>query len=680
MEVYFGDLIESTLMLKSRKYEWQKYLLLWTASFCLPHLLIACSSSLLVYTSDYVQRTDAEITKLLSRLDLSRDGMKSVEQHKNDPAQAAIALLEYYRERTFVRHPRDREYMVEQEIKLDPKDLEIADDAIKHIFIGQRAYPAFHCGDDINWNSRPVKDMEWVWQLNRMYFWDALAKSFRATGDEKYATAWCHQIVDWTKKNPNDEDHQYAWRSIEAGIRGKSWTGLFFQFLQADSFNPAVLVAMLNSCYDHASYLMTQYKTGSNWALMEAEGLAFIAMTFPEFIESEGWRKEAIKRLSSEITKQVYADGHQRELAMGYHIGCIDWFLRTYQMAEMNGLASDFPATYLSTIEKMCAVPMKLCMPDGTNVPFGDAWMGSSGQHADRFKKWSTMFGRSDFLYLATLGEQGSPPRATAFALPESGLYSMRSDWSSDALCLVLKCGPDGGGHCQPDNGTFDLYVGNKNLMPDAGSYIYSGDPEGRKWFRQSSVHQTLTLNGVNTRYAPKLRLWKPGEEHDILVVENQSYPHLKHRRSVIFVDKKYFVVIDEALGRDTGAVDIHFQLAPGEAVYDSDSFRVLSNYSKGWNLSVMTMPESDLKLEEELGQVSYEYTKKQPRPAFRFRQQKTATEHIRFVTIIQPFPESTSPTRYSAVVHSSIGDPNIQMSISEGSQLRKISFGLEER
>ncbi len=65
---------------------------------------------------------------------------------------------------------------------------------------------------------------------------------------------------------------------------------------------------------------------------MEAEGLAFIAITFPEFKDSEKWRKEAFRRLNAEITTQVYPDGYQRELATGYHVGCISWFLRTLNL------------------------------------------------------------------------------------------------------------------------------------------------------------------------------------------------------------------------------------------------------------------------------------------------------------------------------------------------------------
>ncbi len=542
--------------------------------FCTLHptrtkFLIFILSLLVVYTDAQSDHFSTAAETLLSRIDLKKADLEEVKRKADKPEEAIKELLSYYRQRTSVQHPIDRSQKAASLGHIaNEKDLEVANNALNHIFVGQPAYPPHFCGEDIDWSTSPVPDKEWVWQLNRMSFWDAMGRAYRHTGDEKYAKAWGNQLIDWTIKNPNNKYHKYAWRSIEAGIRGFRWTGLFQRFIDSPSFTSEVLVAFLNSCYDHAEYLMTQYRSGSNWGLMEAEGMAFIAMTFPEFKDAEKWREEAFRRLNNEINIQVYPDGHQRELAIGYHLGCIGWFMRTYELAKMNGLEDAFPDSYLRRIEKMCEVPMKLCLPDGTNVQFGDAWEGSPGQHKRKFQEWADFFGRDDFLYLATDGVDGKQPEATAYALRESGLYSMRSGRDKEAICLVLKCGPDGGGHSQRDNGTFDLYAGGRNLMPDAGSYIYSGDPEGRAWFRQTKVHQTLTLDGKNSAYAPQLLLWQPGDSLDILVVENKSYEGLVHRRSVFFVEKKYFVIVDDVIGPATGDVAIHFQLAPGEAIY----------------------------------------------------------------------------------------------------------------
>jgi heparan-sulfate lyase len=288
-------------------------------------------------------------------MNLKLPGLELVKQSENLPDLAAAELLFYFQQRNSVKCLINRSDKPKNFGKCATEDdIRIADDALKHVFVGQRAYPPYFCGDDINWNTRPVSDNEWVWQLNRMYFWDAMARAYWHTGDEKYAKEWGKQLIDWTKKNPNDEQHKFAWRSIEAGIRGHSWTNLFQYFIDSPTFSPYVLVAFLNSCYDHAEYLMTQYRSKSNWGLMEAEGMAFIAITFPEFQNAVKWKTEAIRRLNNEINLQVYPDGHQRELAIGYHIGCIQWFLRTYELAKLNNIENAFPESYLKAIEKMC--------------------------------------------------------------------------------------------------------------------------------------------------------------------------------------------------------------------------------------------------------------------------------------------------------------------------------------
>ncbi|GHB62620.1 heparinase [Persicitalea jodogahamensis] len=627
---------------------------------------------------DYSEKgSNSPTSLLLSRLNLNAPGLEKVKANTQNPERAAQELLTYYRKRSTVKHPIDRQQKARARGTLaSEKDIQVANDALKHIFVGQPAYPSHFCGDDINWATNPYPDKEWIWQLNRMTFWDAMGKTYRQTGDESYAEAWADQIVDWTRKNPRDAEHAYAWRSIEAGIRGHRWTGQFQYFIDSPAFTPEVLVAFLNSCYDHSTFLMTRYSKGSNWALMEAEGMAFIAMTFPEFQDAEKWSSEAIARLNKEITNQVYDDGHQRELAFGYHMGCIGWFMRTYELAHLNGRQNAFPESYIQRIEKMCEVPMKLAFPDGSTPQFGDSWSGKPGQYFGQLKEWAKLFNRPDFLYVATEGKEGTRPDATAFAFRESGLYAMRSSWDKDAVSMVLKCGPDGGGHCQPDNGTFELYAGGRHLMPDGGSYIYSGNPEGRAWFRQTKVHQTLTLNGENSAYAPKLRLWKPGKDLDVLVIENQSYPDLLHRRAVLFVDKRYFVIVDEAIGTATGDIDLHFQLAPGKAVFDQKKYTVHSDFDEGWNVLVQTMPQPGLALQEEEGQVSFVYTQKEPRPAFGYRLQKeTKEEGVRYVTVVAPYPGNRPRIEVRLVGQSSIGTSRLEIEVKLDGSSKRISY-----
>lgn len=616
--------------------------------------------------------TKDEITDVLESINLEHPDLSRIKNAGQNNVLAARELLTYFRSRTQVLHPVSLQLKAESE-QATATDFDLANNALRHVMRGQPAYPLFDVGKDIDWSSRPVPDNEWVWQLNRMSFWTAMAKSYTQSKEPQYAWSWAHQFTDWVRKNPRDAQHAHAWRSIETGIRGHHWTGHYHHFLNSPHFTPEVLLTFLKSCRDHAEFLMTSYKTGSNWALMEAEGMAFIAMTFPEFLDSDKWLLEATQRLNKEITHQVYPDGHQRELAFGYHTGSIGWFLRTFEMAKLNGKDQLFSDNYLELIEKMCEVPMKLAFPNGTAPQFGDAWTGKPGQYYESLKKWNEIFGRSDFLYVATEGKQGTIPDATAFAFPQSGLYSVRSSWQPDAISMVLKCGPDGGGHSHPDNGTFELYAGGRSLMPDSGSFIYSGDPEGRSWFRQTRVHQTLTLDGENAAYAPKLHLWEPGETVDKLVVENQSYPDLAHRRAVLFVDKSYFILIDEAIGDASGVLDLNFQLAPGPSLLDAEKLSAQTQFNDGYNVLVQTQPQQGLKMVEADGQVSFIYTQKEPRPAFSFQVEKNGkSKGYRFVTVVTPYQETPPLITVKILGNPKFGTTTFDLEISENGKLRR--------
>ena len=618
---------------------------------------------------------------LLDRLNLNYPGLENV-RNAPTPEKAAEALLAYYRQGGSGKHPINRNDRLKSKGSYaSERDFRLADDALKHVLFGSGGHPSFFRGETIDWINNPVADNEWIWQLNRMYFWDAMSKVYWHTGDEKYAKEWVAQFMHWTSSTPNDKAHENAWRSLEAGIRGHSWMALFQRFVDSPAFTPEVLVAFLNSCYDHEIFLMKRYSARSNWGLMEAEGMAFIAIMFPQFSDAEIWLKEAFRRFNIEIHLQVYPDGHQLELCMGYHSGCVEWFMRTFELAKLNGMEKEFTPDYLKVIEKMCEVPMKLCFPDGTHAQFGDDGRGIPGRNRADYVRWAKIFDRPDFLFVATDGAEGRQPAQTASELPQSGLYSWRSSWDRNAIFMALKCGPDGGWHCQPDNGTFVLYAGGRILMPDAGNYIYHGDEFNRAWFRQTRVHKTLTLDNRDSKYAPRQLLWKTGDNLDVLVVENDSYENLTHRRAVFFVDKKYFVVVDEAIGSASGQLDLHFQLAPsdeGNPVIADKGHSISTNFSAGWNVALQAWPQSGMTCVEEEGYVSPEYMQKIACPAFSWQIRKQSSKGVRFVTIIAPYEGTSSPAiKIASAGKSAPGSKSFTLKLTDGGLARELSYSI---
>ena len=140
-------------------------------------------------------------TEVFSLLNLDYPGLEKVKtlHQEGKDADAAKALLDYYRARTNVKTPD----VNLKKVTISKDDQKMADDALQHTFFAHKGYqPSFNYGEDIDWRYWPVKDNELRWQLHRHKWFTPMGKAYRVSGDEKYAAEWTKQYIDWIKKNP----------------------------------------------------------------------------------------------------------------------------------------------------------------------------------------------------------------------------------------------------------------------------------------------------------------------------------------------------------------------------------------------------------------------------------------------------------------------------------------------
>ncbi|HWS00522.1 MAG TPA: hypothetical protein VN249_07885, partial [Prolixibacteraceae bacterium] len=90
------------------------------------------------------------------------------------------------------------------------------------------------------------------------------------------------------------------------------------------------------------------------------------------------------------------------------------------------------------------------------------------------------------------------------------------------------------------------------------------------------------------------------------------------------------------------------------------------------------TLSQPGLELSEEEGQVSFLYTKKEPRPAFCYRIKKSASASmVRFVTVIAPYEKEVP-----GIIVRIVGDPesasgNLNLEIEENGKTKQIGYTL---
>lgn len=602
------------------------------------------------------QSLDKSVFELL---DLSRPGLEKVKAAyaEGDAERAAEELLTYYRSRMGISTP-DLDL---NHLSLSKREQQWADEALEHTFYVHDGYqPSFNYGKDIDWRYWPVEDNELRWQLHRHKWFTPMGKAYRLTKDEKYAEEWALQFADWIRKNPlveipkdlyemqedatgEAENVRFAWRPLEASHRLADQINQFVLFLPSPAFTPEFLTQFLANYHKHALHVMRNYSAQGNHLLFEAQRVLYAGAFFPEFKDAAEWRKSGIDILNREIKKQVYPDGGQYELDLHYHPACINIFCKALRMADVNGFRQEFPQSYADTIESMIVFYMNLCYPDYTNPCFSDAKRGNPKTEQGYYKEWLKLFpGNAQIRYFATGGKEGMAPQNLAKGFLDSGFFAFRNGWNTDATVMVIKAGPKGEWHSQPDNGTFELWSHGKNLFPDSGSFVYEGNEEVtrlRNWFRRTASHNTLTLDNRNLENRQSVtRKWQPEGDVQCLVTENESYKGLTHRRSFFFVDQTYFVIVDEASGDAAGTVNLHYALCDGKTAIDKQQSSLVSAFEGDVQVKLQCFVPEQTEMKEEEGWYSTAYRQRTERTAVSWNTPKRSGSPVRYITVIYPY------------------------------------------
>ncbi|MGN0036826.1 MAG: heparin-sulfate lyase HepC [Bacteroidaceae bacterium] len=640
-------------------------------------------------------------TEVFNLLNLDYPGLEQVKALHNEgkDAEAAQALLTYYRQRTHVNHPDIKD---PTKVTISKQEQKWADDGMEHTFFVHKGYqPSYNYGKDINWQYWPVRDNELRWQLHRHKWFTPMGKAYRVSGDEKYAKEWVYQYMDWIKKNPlvgvdkeeyeivssgeikgDAENVRFAWRPLEVSNRLADQTGQFLLFKDSPHFTPEFLTEFLLNYYRHAIHLINNYSDQGNHLLFEAQRIMYAGAFFPEFKKAMEWRASGISVLNKEIDVQVYPDGGQFELDPHYHLAAINIFYKAIQMADANNFRNEFPQHYIDMVEKMIEFYLNIVFPDGSNPCFSDAKITGMKELVSDCKKWSKVFPKNDFIrYFATQGKKGALPNHLSQAYLNSGFFVFRSSWTEPATMMVVKAGPKAFWHCQPDNGTFELWMNGRNLFPDSGSYVYAGDDEvmkWRNWFRSTKVHNTLTLDNKTLETTEsKTLLWEGEGDVQKLVTENPSYTDLKHRRSIFFVDNKFFVIVDEAVGTAKGDIDVHYQLCEGKVNLDPKNCALLSAFEGESNVALQCFGPKGTTLVEEEGWRSTAYRKKVERTAVAFHAPKTTNEAVRYITVIYPVNDGQMPAIKASFKNKKFDENGLNVQVKVGKQKFDLTYQL---
>jgi hypothetical protein len=158
----------------------------------------------------------------------------------------------------------------------------------------------------------------------------------------------------------------------------------------------------------------------------------------------------------------------------------------------------------------------------------------------------------------------------------------MRSGWEPDANQMIVDTGPLGcpisSGHGHADLLSVQAAVFGEPCLVDPGNYCYTPETEWRDYFRSTAAHSSIVVDGKSQsepsgpfgwtrRPRVRLREWHSTPDLDFLDADSDAFLHLAdpvvHRRRVVFVKPRYWIIVDDLAGVSAHQVELTFQFAP---------------------------------------------------------------------------------------------------------------------
>lgn len=458
-------------------------------------------------------------------------------------------------------------------------------------------------GPDIAISNRAlVGDIKHVWELNRHLHWVRLAQAYLISADSRYLYGLAAQMSAWLEQCPRLTGVNWS-SALELSIRLINWSliwhmlggweGALFQHPSGERLRTRWLASIFAHC-QFINWHFSRYSSANNHLIGELAGLYIAAKTWPYWSQSKQWALTSKAGLECEVLRQYSAEGVNKEQAFAYHIFTLEFLLSAGIVAQRNSdkFSDDFwrvvskALGFLRSIRDVAGnIPQIGDADDGMVLrlephaannrvamilALGDAVFNNNTQVFTDTVKW--LLGNGQYNQIAPIAST-----ATDWQFPDAGYFVLGTDFGLPTeIKGLVDCGAVGylaiAAHGHADALAVTLTVAGEACLVDSGTFSYGQALKWRDYFRGTSAHNTVRVDGVDQSVSGGRFMWmhKAKATVDHLPASAAQFDFLghhdgyrrladpvQHQRSVRFdADQRCLIIHDVVSGKVSHKVE----------------------------------------------------------------------------------------------------------------------------
>lgn len=358
-------------------------------------------------------------------------------------------------------------------------------------------------------------DIKYPWELSRCQHLLWLGEAYLLTGDDKYAKEVIDEINWWIDDNPFM--YSVNWKcSMDVAFRAVNWMYALNMIAGYNGFDDEFTAKVGRSLWQHGFFIRNnlekQIPYSNNHYASDIVGLLYLGELFKNTSRGRRWYRFALGEYYSEVRTQVLESGVHYERSVSYHRLMTELFSYPAYMLQRTGVKIPYDINrriqgmyeYVATYTKPNGfAPLIADNDDGRFVPFVKRDFRNHNYLNDSQSVEMTIATVGTKSYSSSSCKTGYYSGAGIAVIKDNSnyLYINHGGYSKNPKETDVVIGT----HTHNDLLSFELCLNGKDVLVDAGTFLYTSSQADRDEFRSTAKHNTIVVDDEeqNDFYGP---------------------------------------------------------------------------------------------------------------------------------------------------------------------------------